>query len=254
MERESMRFATVIFLVSAVLLLNAEDRDELRLYMRGEFLFQKNCATCHGATGKGDGALAKDVPIPPRNFRDGIFKFRSTPPGFQPTDADLTRTIRHGISGSTMPIFDSLNDGEIEALIAYIKSFSKRWDDPERIAEPITIPPIPAWLVKPIEAAPQIAAGKEIFASHCVTCHGEDGKGNGPAAAGLRDFAGRPIPPADLTKPQFRSGPEASDVYRTLATGMDGTPMPAYLEALSSEKIWDLTAYLLSLAAAGDDE
>ena len=244
----SLRIAATLLLSFITHPCIAEGRDELRLYMRGEFLFRKNCASCHGNTGKGDGPLAKDVPIPPRNFRDGIFKFRSTPPGFQPTDEDLTRTIRQGISGSTMPIFDSLNDGEIEALIVYIKAFSKRWKDPERIAEPIAIPPVPDWFGQPAASAPHILSGKETFATHCATCHGENGKGNGPAAAGLRDFADRPIPPADLTKLPLRSGPEPSDIFRTLATGMDGTPMPAYLDALGQEKIWDLTSYILSLA------
>ena len=251
----SIRFVIAILLSLATQPAHAEgERNQLRLYMRGEFLFQKNCTTCHGKTGKGDGPLAKDVPIPPRNFRDGIFKFRSTPPGFQPTDADLARTIRHGIAGSTMPIFDTLNDGEIEALILYIKAFSKRWKDPDRIAEPIAIPRVPEWFAQPATAKPHITAGKKIFTTHCATCHGNDAKGNAPAAAGLRDFAGRPIPPANLTKPGLRSGPEPRDIFRTLATGMDGTPMPAYFEALGSEKIWDLIAYILSLAPAEDDE
>ncbi len=251
----------VFFRLPAVFLLlfgsqpaHAEGGDELRLYMRGEFLFQKNCAVCHGRSGKGDGPLAKDVPVLPRNFRDVVFKFRSTPPGFQPTDADLKRTIRRGIAGSTMPVFDSLTDGEIEALIAYIKAFSKRWNDPERIVQSITIPGIPPWFAQPVAADPHISAGKKVFTAHCAICHGDDARGAGPAAGGLLDLAGRPILPGDLTQPALRSGPEPSDIFRTLATGMDGTPMPAYLEALGAETIWDLTAYILSLAPLEDDE
>jgi mono/diheme cytochrome c family protein len=37
------------------------------------------------------------------------------------------------------------------------------------------------------------ASGKEMFNAYCATCHGTDGKGNGPAAAALKS------PPADLT-------------------------------------------------------
>jgi mono/diheme cytochrome c family protein len=41
---------------------------------------------------------------------------------------------------------------------------------------------------------PQLAWGKDLFATRCASCHGEDGKGNGPAAGALKH------PPADLTK------------------------------------------------------
>jgi mono/diheme cytochrome c family protein len=35
--------------------------------------------------------------------------------------------------------------------------------------------------------------GRELYRSHCATCHGRDGKGNGPSAAALR------VRPSDLT-------------------------------------------------------
>ena len=37
------------------------------------------------------------------------------------------------------------------------------------------------------------ASGKEMFTNYCVTCHGTDGKGGGPAAAALKTT------PPDLT-------------------------------------------------------
>lgn len=40
---------------------------------------------------------------------------------------------------------------------------------------------------------PGTASGKETFVKYCASCHGEDGKGNGPAAIALKP------PPADLT-------------------------------------------------------
>jgi mono/diheme cytochrome c family protein len=40
---------------------------------------------------------------------------------------------------------------------------------------------------------PSTASGKETFVKYCASCHGEDGKGNGPAAIALKP------PPADLT-------------------------------------------------------
>ncbi len=44
-------------------------------------------------------------------------------------------------------------------------------------------------------SAASIALGQALFMQNCVSCHGPEGEGNGPAAAGLR------IKPADLTQP-----------------------------------------------------
>jgi hypothetical protein len=35
----------------------------------GAALYRHNCATCHGATGAGDGPMAGDLPVPPANLR-----------------------------------------------------------------------------------------------------------------------------------------------------------------------------------------
>jgi hypothetical protein len=68
----------------------------------------------------------------------------------------------------------------------------------------------------------------------------------------LRDTAGLPIWPADLAHPSwFKGGSSPSDVYRTLMTGMDGTPMPGYGDVfadLAAEKPWQLIAYIASLS------
>jgi len=44
-------------------------------------------------------------------------------------------------------------------------------------------------------------------------------------AAGLKDDLGFPILPADLTAGQFKSGPAAEDIFRTMTTGLSGTPI-----------------------------
>jgi mono/diheme cytochrome c family protein len=51
---------------------------------------------------------------------------------------------------------------------------------------------------QPTERAPQLTprsmSGKDLFGFYCATCHGRDGRGNGPAAAALKTM------PADLTR------------------------------------------------------
>ena len=44
------------------------------------------------------------------------------------------------------------------------------------------------------------ASGQEMFKSYCAVCHGEDGKGNGPAASALK------VPPTDLTTLAQKNG------------------------------------------------
>ena len=75
------------------------------LLKEGVTLFEKQCAICHGTDGKGDGRAAVFLFPKPRNFTDGLFKIRTTPGGFPPTNQDLFNTITNGMPGSAMPGF-----------------------------------------------------------------------------------------------------------------------------------------------------
>jgi len=50
------------------------------------------------------------------------------------------------------------------------------------------------------ERRPRSIAGRDLYLRHCTSCHGEDGKGQGPVASSLR------TPPADLTQIAQRAG------------------------------------------------
>ncbi len=219
------------------------------LFAAGRFVYQKNCQVCHGRFGEGDGELVREWEVLPRNFAQARFKYRSTPSGKLPTDADLERTIRRGISGSAMPIFKHLRDEEVRAVIEYLKSFSNSWRDPANHAEPVPLSKRPGWFADEIERPNQVAAGRELFANLCASCHGSGGAGDGPSALTLVDVDERPIKPANLRQP-LRSGPDPEDVYRTIMTGITGTPMLGFNGTLSDEQVWQLAAYVLSLQAA----
>ena len=68
-------------------------------------MYERQCVICHGRWGDGRGDMARGMIPRPRRFTAGVFKYRSTPSGFLPTDADLARTIRGGIAGTSMPVF-----------------------------------------------------------------------------------------------------------------------------------------------------
>ncbi len=68
------------------------------------------------------------------------------------------------------------------------------------------------------EAAPMTSpsSGKEMFLSYCAPCHGKDAKGNGPAAAALKQL------PADLTMLAKRNGGKyPSNKVTTVLRGQD---------------------------------
>ena len=213
---------------------------------KGKALFASVCAQCHGDTGDGKGLTAPFVLPLPRNFLAGAYKLRHTFAGELPTDQDLFDTIHRGMPGTSMPAWGgALTEAEIWSLVAYINTFSPDFAKfpPEKqlvVGEP-----------KKVDAA-GLARGQETYKQlQCAKCHGEKGRGNGPSARELKDDLGNPIWPADLTRPwDFRGGSGAKEVYRTLVTGLNGTPMPSYAPSVKSEDAWNLAAYVASLGRA----
>ena len=97
-----------------------------------------------------------------------------------------------------------------------------------------------------------VARGRALFideaGANCASCHGAGGAGDGPAATATLDDWGYPIRPRDLRSGTYRAGSTPADLYRSIATGINGTPMPAYGGAISPESIWDLVHFVQSLA------
>lgn len=208
----------------------------------GERVYMQSCAACHGVGGDGKGPQAYRLKTKPRDFTSGLYKFRSTPSGSLPLDKDIERTILQGVRGTSMLAQRHLSEREILSVTRYLKTLSHRFQD-EKPGEPLKIlspPPLTSGL---------IAAGRSKFEeAGCAECHGPDGRGDGRSAKDLKDFWGNPISPSDLTLRPFKSGQRPEDLYRTIAAGLDGTPMPSYENALSPEEQWALVGYIFSIA------
>lgn len=224
----------------------------------GKQVYERRCVGCHGAKGDGNGPAAAFMPTDrPRNFTLGVFKFRLTPTGSLPDDGDLLRTITRGVRGTSMPSWHELPQKDSLAVIQYIKyELAADRSDPKKpylyfVEEPAKAPIYIGAAPTPSPAL--VNRGKEVWQSaKCWECHGQGGKGDGEKAFGLKDDLGFPIPPANLTTGQFKSGPTARDIYRTMSTGLSGTPMPSFSDSISEEDRWALAYFVLSLSAFKD--
>ena len=102
----------------------------------GAALYARHCLHCHGLTGDGEGPTAAFLYPRPRDYRHGLFKFTSTESNQKPTRADLRRTLRHGIDGTSMPTFSAqLTDPEMEAVIDYVLYLSIRGESERALME-----------------------------------------------------------------------------------------------------------------------
>lgn len=208
----------------------------------GKRLYLRKCAFCHGSGGRGDGSVARYVFPKPRDLSMGLYKIHSTPTGGLPTDQDLFRTLSRGLPGTTMPSWSNLSTMQRWQLVAYIKTFSDRFENEMDLEfQPITIgtpkPPYPE----------SVANGQRLFLeAQCWTCHGMKGRGDGPSSHTLVDDWDYPIIPADLTSSRnWRGGYRPEDAYRSIAVGIGGTPMPSFDDALTEDQLWDIVNYLL---------
>lgn len=155
--------------------------------------------------------------------------------------------------------------------------------DPGDVPVPATIEELRAALAadgdSPIKQS--VARGKQVFESEvaaCAKCHGKEGRGDGPQqdyddwtkdwtvrigidptdeAAQVPLVArgalpARKIDPRDFRLGLFRGGSEPEHLFRRIAAGIDGTPMPA--ATLPEEDIWNLVNFVRSLAEAPKDE
>ncbi|MEO5356344.1 MAG: cytochrome c [Nitrospirae bacterium YQR-1] len=217
----------------------------------GKKVFESRCAICHNSKGDGNGAIGivekgvvgeKMWSVYPRDLTVGVYKFRSTPTGCLPTQADLEYIISKGIMRAAMPSHKDVSKADVTAVIEYLKTFSTRWKEEEG-CKPFAVAK-PKW----VGSAESVKKGKDVYDKmKCWECHGKEGKGDGPKSMEIKDDWGKPILPFNFTTGELKRGSTAENVYMTFTTGLDGTGMPSYEDSLNEEQRWNLVSYTLKL-------
>ena len=92
----------------------------------------------------------------------------------------------------------------------------------------------------PVESTPEaIAAGKGLYEKHCLMCHGEAGKGDGPATQFIKPA------PADITTKEAQDRMSDGEIFYKITTGK--RPMPPMDRKMNAEERWQVVHYVRTL-------
>ncbi len=103
--------------------------------------------------------------------------------------------------------------------------------DVSKVAEP--------WVSNP----DMVTHGKKLFAQNCAMCHGNEGKGDGPAGAALNPK------PRNLTEGPWKKGGGYIGWYTVLTEGLQGSSMASYASLKPVER-WSLVQFINSITNA----
>ncbi|MBI5764382.1 MAG: cytochrome c [Planctomycetes bacterium] len=226
--------------------------------VRGRRFFEDSCALCHGERGDGNGRLSPGQAPRPRDFRRAKFKFATTD-NHVPSDDDLLRLFRSGVTGATMPGFPQAGREDLLAVAAYVRKLvvegvaaelshevsngTMTTDDARRALASRTTPG-PAIVVPPEPPTDEarLENGKRIYLEACVKCHGADGEPD--LSLQLFDEDGQRNIPRRFAQGFFKVGEDGPTLYIRTLKGMAGTPMPSFEGAYSPSDIWDVVHYV----------
>lgn len=87
---------------------------------------------------------------------------------------------------------------------------------------------------------PSITNGKKLFQQNCISCHGDQGRGDG------QDGKGMDPAPANFHNAERMSQISAFHNYNTIRLGVPGTGMASWTQ-FTDKEVWDLSFYIMSI-------
>jgi len=165
--------------------------------IRGRQLYSRNCASCHGIGGEGDGPGAAGLHPRPANLSEHEY-----------TLDGLGSSLWNGAAGTAMPAWRDLAPQDLSAIARVVLAFHAAQPEP-------TLP------------QEVLALGSRVYAAHCVQCHGENGAGDGSAAS---QFG---VAPTNFRTQR----PSLAASLRAVRNGVEGTSMAPWSSTLSEEEL-----------------
>jgi len=170
----------------------------------GKLLYNRNCASCHGSSGKGGIGTTLNAP--------SFLAIAS--------DEFLGQALIEGRPNTAMPSWRQFNSQQISDIISHLRTWHPLRNDKKTTFRTL----------KSIRRTPAVSVtiGDTIYKANCVMCHGEKGEGD--------------LAPSIATQ-EFLTIVDNSYLYDTIALGRPGTGMPAWRH-FSNQDLISLIAFL----------
>jgi mono/diheme cytochrome c family protein len=139
----------------------------------------------------------------------------------------VSAALWNGVTGSAMPAWRDQRPDDLRGVLTYVRYLSS-------MQEPVTRPAV----VDPS----RFDAARKLFAPNCASCHGDNGGGDGPAAAALARA------PTDFHIQQ----PSVEYARTVLSEGVAGSSMPPWKHQLTEQERQQLVDYVRSLFHASE--
>ncbi len=237
---------------------------------RGQKLFKKNCASCHGDKGNTAVWARSGLNPAPRDFTSAQAKSELT-------RERMIHSVTNGRPGTAMMAFTTrLSKDDVEAVVSYIRSSFMHVVDEKVLSKakvarvdtkPSTDPhqgphdqaqkrseqpsagagqaPVPAEhaeidmaLPMPNGVVGDLAKGREFYMNNCFVCHGKKGDGKGPRSHFITPR------PRNFTSDASRAFYNRPQLFTAVSKGKRGTVMPAWEKVLNEQQIADVAEFV----------
>ena len=174
----------------------------------GRAIYQKDCASCHGERGLGDGPAGAGIhPAPPAIGSAALMKTVSP--------AMMYRITSVGIAGTPMVSFaTTLTPEQRWNVVAYVNSLRT--------------------------SRAQELVGEGLYTQRCASCHGVTGAGDGAYARSLTKL------PPEIGSVAWQVEHSDDEIAAVVLNGMPGSAMPPSRD-LTPEEASSLVAYVRTL-------